>query len=232
MASITYEADLCEHLNGAAQPHMRNARMAEMYTPAWLKVELTKNGRSQSALARSMGLDTATVNRMCAGTRQIKAAELPLIDKYLADTGGATIQPQSLTYVKVLGAVEAGAWREPGLEDGGEPLPVIVTDNDAGLYALRVVGPSMNLRYEEGTCVIVRPWAGGPWPVGKRVVVQRTDSSGKVETTLKELVAGDDGLELWPRSSDQRFQDPIPFKNGDDVVQIIGQVVSTWRSED
>lgn len=90
----------------------------------------------------------------------------------------------------------------------------------------------MNLRYDEGTYVIVRPWQGGEWPVGKNVVVQRTDAAGKIETTLKELVMGPDGLELWPRSSDPRFQEPVPYRADDHTVEIIGRVVSSWRSED
>ena len=42
--------------------------------PEWLKDELEKPGRSQSALARFMGLGSAAiVNRMCKGERRITA---------------------------------------------------------------------------------------------------------------------------------------------------------------
>lgn len=52
-----------------------------------LRAELEKPGRSQAALARAMGFpDNSYVNKILAGTRLIKAAELPLIEAYLKKT--------------------------------------------------------------------------------------------------------------------------------------------------
>ncbi len=53
---------------------------------ARLKAELQKPGRSQSGLARYLGIDQAAVNRMVNGKRDIKARELEKIGQYLADT--------------------------------------------------------------------------------------------------------------------------------------------------
>jgi len=53
----------------------------------WLKAELEKPGRSQSALARALGLGSAAiVNRMANGTRGISAKEADSIRAYLART--------------------------------------------------------------------------------------------------------------------------------------------------
>ena len=78
-------------------------------TPEILDEELKKSGRSQSALARAMGVDHAIVNRMVRGLRQIKAVELPLIESYLRATGEVSFQPEAVDTVPVVGAVEAGA---------------------------------------------------------------------------------------------------------------------------
>lgn len=232
MSSTSYDEHPCGILNGDSREAMQKAHMAKIITGEALKIELEKPGRSQSALGRAMGLKPEQVNRICAGTRQIKAAELPLIEHYLEATGSAPFRTEAVATVRIVGAVEAGAWREPGLDVLGEFIPVVATLGDADLFALRVAGASMNLKYDEGSYVIVRPWQGGPWPVGKNVVVQRTDAAGKIETTLKELVMGERGLELWPRSSDPRFQEAVAFSPTDDTIEIIGRVVSSWRAED
>lgn len=55
--------------------------------PSWLKAELDQPGRSQSALAKFMGLSSpAIVNRMCKGERTISAKEADEIYAYLAAT--------------------------------------------------------------------------------------------------------------------------------------------------
>jgi len=56
--------------------------------PDYLKSELEMPGRSQSALARFMGLSSASiVNRMCKGEREISAKEADQIRAYLSSTG-------------------------------------------------------------------------------------------------------------------------------------------------
>lgn len=55
--------------------------------PEALKRALQMPGRSQTALAKRLGLDQSAVNRMTRkGGRQIKLHELPVIEAYLAET--------------------------------------------------------------------------------------------------------------------------------------------------
>ncbi|MCR5876958.1 LexA family transcriptional regulator [Phenylobacterium sp. J367] len=211
--------------------------------PAWLKAELAKPGRSQSALARFMGLAAEQVNRMCAGSRRIQADEADKIRAYLAATspGGATIphispKPQAAVGLPIKGTVEAGSWREVAftdLEHEPETLPAPKSVVDSGAFALRVSGPSMDQRYPDGSYVIVQPWHGGPLPIGKRVVVERARPDGLVETTVKELVVNGRGdLELWPRSTHPAHQTPIPHKDLDGVtVRIVGTVMYSFQPD-
>ena len=81
---------LCEDVYSAAYEHSSfSPRMVEKLAiePSWLKDELEKPGRSQSALARFLGLASpAIVNRMCKGDRKITAEEADGIRSYLAAT--------------------------------------------------------------------------------------------------------------------------------------------------
>lgn len=78
---------------------VRKAHVAAMDSrlaidPEWLKAELDKPGRSQSALARFMKFSSAAiVNRMCTGKREITAREADQIRAYLAATGSTTHEP-------------------------------------------------------------------------------------------------------------------------------------------
>lgn len=209
--------------------------------PVWLKTELTKRGRSQSALARFLGMAPEQVNRICNGSRRIQADEADKIRSYLASTGGAAfphISPQLAvaSALPVKGAVEAGSWREVAftdLEHDPETIPAPKSIVDSGAFALRVSGPSMDLRYPAGSFVIVQPWPGGALPYGRRVVVQRERPDGLIETTVKELVLGANGEpELWPRSSHPAHQTPVPFKDMEGVtVSIVGVVISSYHPE-
>lgn len=206
---------------------------------SWIKAELDKPGRSQSALARFMGLDPSSVNRITKGERQIKAQEAEKIKAYLAATqrGGLLPhgnQPEAARMIPVIGTVEAGAWRESA-NDYMEQLDIPVVDHrvfDGEVFALRVAGPSMNLMYPDGSFVVVRPFQGGPLPIGKRVVVRRV-RDGLHEMTVKELTQLPTGeLELWPRSTDPRFQAPVLYEAEDITVEIVGRVIATLGFEE
>lgn len=136
--------------------------------------------------------------------------------------------------IPVVGAVQAGAWREAVAypEDDQRwveaPLP-----DEFGKYdiqAFDLVGPSMNMVYPDGTTIYVASTMTYGEPVsGDRVLVIRKDKSGLVEATLKEFVVGEDGrVWLWPRSTDPEFQAPLPYvegSDGDDIV-VSGIVVA------
>lgn len=62
------------------------AAEAPYLVPGWLDAELKKPGRSQSGLARELGIDASGVNRICAGKREIKLHEAKAIRAYLDRT--------------------------------------------------------------------------------------------------------------------------------------------------
>jgi SOS-response transcriptional repressor LexA len=214
----------------------------------WLKEQLDKPGRSQSDLARHLGYDyPSVVNRMCRGVRQIKAWEADKIREYLAETekpnstergNPATIAriapaPAPAALLPVRGTVEAGSWREvlSEFEQEFETLPAPRSVVDSGAYALRVIGPSMDQMYPDGSFVVVQPWRGGPLPFGKRVIVER-NRDGLVETTVKELVRGRDGeVELWPRSSHPAHQTPLAYKADDTTLHLVAVVIWSMRPD-
>lgn len=53
----------------------------------WLRDRLAETGRSQTELARALGLDASAVNRMCSGLRDIKAREMVAIDAFFSEGG-------------------------------------------------------------------------------------------------------------------------------------------------
>lgn len=69
-----------------------------------LEEELGKYGRSQSALARHLGINQSAVSRMVSGARNIKLEEQPAIEEYLVATDpnppetGATRLPKDAEY--------------------------------------------------------------------------------------------------------------------------------------
>lgn len=208
----------------------------------WLKAELAKPGRSQSALARHLGVVPEIVNRIVHGRRQVKANEADQIREYLSSTEKGTpatfarivSKPSPTALLPVRGTVEAGSWREALLSAFDyEPETLIAPRSvvDSGAFALRVAGPSMDLLYPDGSFVVVQPWHGGPLPFGKRVIVER-DRDGLVETTVKELVRGPEGEpELWPRSSHPAHQKPVPYKEEEVTLRLVGIVIWSMRPD-
>jgi phage repressor protein C with HTH and peptisase S24 domain len=214
----------------------------------WLKAELEKHGRSQSALARFMGFEhAAIVNRLVNGKRRIKVEEAEMIHDYLRQTESGDARPipsndkmpqgerrnNNGKLIPVHGVVEAGAWREVFNYAAMTPseIPVANThDFDGDVFAYLVSGNSMDRHYPPGSYVIVRSH-DAPLMNGKRFVIER-DRDGLVETTIKEAVrVGDDKWELWPRSNDERHQAPIPYAGESVTLRILGRVIASLNIE-
>lgn len=232
----------------------------------WLKQRLRGIKKSQKGLADFLGLPEPRVTDIIQDKRRTSAAEAQKIAQFLewpaarvlallSDPNSLPLNLDpahiSLTRIPVIGAVEAGAWREALEYAPDEDQPFVDVPPDPrypGMrrFALQVRGPSMNLIYPEGSHVIVIPALdlGEGWQAkdGQRVIVQRTNDEGAVEATVKELKIDENGQAwLWPRSSNPAFTEAwrVPDGwdgNGDfdehtDNLRITGLVVQSLRNE-
>lgn len=215
-------------------------------------------GLSLARVAELCGTTHQTIQRLEKGERQLTEAWMRKIADALsvkpADLvegfAGADCSPSlaplitQIEQIPVIGEVQAGVWHESRQWEGDEvtytayPLP-------AGLrthaYGLVVAGDSMNQVYQEGDILIVIPLAHYTKELrsGQRVIVERRKRDGIVEATAKELVINDGVAELWPRSTNPKFQAPIsihwPYtdtqKNDTESVEIIGIIAGMSRAE-
>ncbi len=153
--------------------------------------------------------------------------------------------PQSigeLPTAKIVGVVEAGAWREAVSldEDLGNirfvPHPAFRADQQ---FAMRISGESCNRVVQDGGTAIVVPYEnvpGGLDALAMRpdppLVVFERQRGGSFEYTIKALHRTDDGFELRPVSDNPRHQDVVTLnENGDtDSVRIAFVVVQVINS--
>lgn len=205
-------------------------------------------GLSVEALAKRLSVAASTVRAHENGQNGIKAdmaaryatalgvsPELILFgDSRRTDKTSAGPAEKGVRRVPVLGVVQAGAWAEV-FDDHHEPTEYIVFDEPeyarTEVFALVVRGPSTDLVYPDGTRIICIPAGDGGIREGDFVVVRRRRGAF-AETTLKQIQIGEDGgVELWPRSSDPAFQEPIRIKaarDPDDSPEIIAVVVGRY----
>lgn len=142
--------------------------------------------------------------------------------------------PRPTRRIPIIGEVAAGVWRETTPKTSRDAEGFVELDVEgyerARLYALRVVGTSMNLIYPEGRILICAPAAEAGVRDGDHVIVERS-RAGLIETTVKELVVDGNRLVLRPRSDDPAHQAVIILL-GDDVDQdaprITGVVVADY----
>jgi len=145
----------------------------------------------------------------------------------------------TISSIPLVGDVQAGVWLEVdgfhGDEEEPPRVPIVPNPKYAGFkqWAVRVIGDSVNKRIDDGAfahCVDVE--CGRQPKDGDLVVVERLrDSGGLVETTIKEVRDADNGLELWPCSTNPAHNGPIQLGNGEEStsVAIKGFVIGAYR---
>lgn len=197
--------------------------------------------------AEAMGVSVSTYIQNENGSRGYPAGKAERYGKFFrvkpewllyGTNSNVEIQPLGPTlYVK--GEVAAGvfkeAWEIPedewqtfiGRADVAAPLK--------DRYFLKVSGDSMNMLYPDQSLVEVVAYHGDyPIPPGKRVIVQRKNLSGGIETTVKEYMVDDAGHEwLVPRSTNpthQSFRADVA-QDGIESIEIIAVVVASVRPE-
>ncbi|MGR3839714.1 MAG: LexA family protein [Cognatishimia sp.] len=120
--------------------------------------------------------------------------------------------------VQIIGAVQAGAWREVMEWDLADQYAEYVPESRRypGLprFGLEVAGDSMDQKFDDGWKVIcVRFSDLGRSPRDKDYIVcQRVDPSGAIEATLKRLNIREDGaMWLLPESTNPEY---LPIRLG------------------
>lgn len=140
----------------------------------------------------------------------------------------------STQLIRVLGDVAAGVWVEEAMAIAEADAPVSVFPADprypiAAQYDLTVRGTSLNKVARDGDmlrCVDIAK-AGIEVRDGDLVIVRRTQGH-LVELTCKKVRRRASGrVELWPDSTDPRWQEPVTV-GGEDAVEIVALALYSY----
>lgn len=211
-------------------------------------------GLKQAGFGRLIGVSGGAVSNW-ERNEGIKTENLMLISKrtgvaidWLAEGKGR--EPQSkadlvpltsgtageiaVTSAPIKGTVAAGMWLESDDENHDNMSVPIVPGGYVKLdqFAYRVSGSSADLlKIFDGDFVICVSFSSvRPSPQQNDVVVVEQRRGDLVERTCKQVrITPAGAIELWPRSSDPRYQSPIDYKNGSDSVEIVALVVGAYR---
>jgi SOS-response transcriptional repressor LexA len=222
------------HMKTTTGQRLKEARIAAGYVTAADAAralgEHPQNVRDHEAERRGVTPEKAEAY---ARLYKVPAAHILFGDGHTSDSGVA--ENDNVRLVGIVGEVRAGMFA-PIPDEQPEPwefVPVSLPEYQrAHLYALSVVGRSMDRHYGDGAVVVVCPTAEAGIREGDHVVVRQW-KGGMAETTLKEVVVAPDGVELWPRSTDPAYQTPIRLwtvRDADEGPEIIGVVVGSFAA--
>lgn len=225
-------------------PAIESAHHITMDYLADLKALRKRRGLSQAKLAELVGVEQPTVQRWEKGTRLPDLDSLTALAKALGVSPGSlldgTVEVSLGPQLFVIGEVAAGVFKSAWQNDREDWEPFVgrpdLVSPTHERFGLKVVGDSMNLLYPEGTILECCYYHGRDIiPSGKRVIVQRVRTDGRVEATVKELHRDELGKEwLVPRSSNplhRSFRGDRPDEADIERVEIIAIVVASTRVE-
>jgi SOS-response transcriptional repressor LexA len=210
----------------------------------WIKEGLKKEGKSKIGLAAAIGRSPSAVTELLKGKRKLQVDEITKIARYLDETpppfGGVEPERTVIVQVPVRGEAAPDLWRGPTYIYDDSPAHVPIVPGEFAMtdqFAVRVVGNSMDkLKIHSGDYLICVAYslARDHFQTGDVVIVERQDAD-RIETTCRELVVAGRGLELWFRSSDPRYQDPIIIVDAETMrshdgmkVRIVGKVIARY----
>ncbi|MCO4316314.1 XRE family transcriptional regulator [Phyllobacterium sp. 21LDTY02-6] len=210
----------------------------------WIKQGLAQPGKTQSGLAKHLGIAHPQITQLLQGKRSLKVSEPPKIAEYLElPDPFSEIRPATsrLVPIPVIGKTEAGSFREVDDMDQSEPVFLSLPPDErfpgARQVAFDVEGDSMNalrprpiLPGDRAVCVAYEDVAhDATLRDGMVVVVERTRDGGHTrEWSIKQVEIYADRTEFHPRSNNPKHK-PIVVKrdmHADEgtVVEIIGLV--------
>lgn len=196
-------------------------------TPNRIRELRERAGLSQEKLAERLNTSQPQVLRLETGQRRLtidwakRIARAVGVDWRELDSPAPAPDarhpetPPGFIEVPVLGRVAAGLFSDSdSLDDGlGRiAVPAGAKARQAGRFAVRVEGPSMNQLYPDGSlldCQSIDAVGREPRP-GERWIVRRRTVDGRFEFTVKEYAVDRDGKRwLVPRSDEPAFRDPV-----------------------
>jgi transcriptional regulator with XRE-family HTH domain len=207
--------------------------------PERLKKAMEAKGLKGADLARALKLQRQAVYNWLAGRadptqENLRNLAINLdVDQEWLSTGRRE-KPGVVWGLELHGEVAGGVWVEVTENQDMEykrvpvaPDPRYPTDTQ---YALQVRGNSINRIAKDGSVITCVDIIGAGLEIRDRdlVVVERRRGH-LVETTVKRVRKGKDGLELWPESDDPSHQEKLTLgpRKGNTEVSIKALVIWT-----
>ena len=197
-------------------------------------------GITLEKLAELTGLSVSYISRLEKGGRNLSLKNMNKIARALGGNAPDLLPVASTNHrIRLAGEVQAGKWlshEQAEIEPEFFDIPLPEAYAALRPFALRVMGPSMNLVYPEGTILICCHLAElQEEPIhGKKYIIEDVDQADGIETTVKELVIDEAGRPwAWPRSTHPEFQQPCALDNGrpGHTIQIKARVIFALTRE-
>ena len=206
------------------------------------ELRIKKGYESTAAAAAAFGWNENTYKSHENGERGIK---LSVARKYATAfgssasfilTGDAVAAPvvQDVSSIPLAGVVAGGYFRSSDWEPEDETvIPALPRKGipPSKQYAVRVDGPSVNKRIQDGMYAICAEFGSFPGgaAMGSLVHVIR-EVDGEMEHTIKEIRLSPNGLILMPVSTDPAFQEPLAVDaNEYERITIRGIVIGSYQ---
>lgn len=226
---------LCEPRAMTPGERLREIRMRARWTVEQLADAVGIAASSVRAHENGQNGIRANVAERYATALGVAPEDILFVGDRVATSPRPTTSGGEVRRVPVLGVVQAGAWSEVN-ESQAEPTEWVAFSEPqygrAQLFALAVRGNSVNRHYPDGCRVVCVPAHESGIQEGDFVVVRRRRGSF-VETTLKQIeIAPDGNIELWPRSDDPLFQEPLRLaqvRDADEGAEIIAVVIAKYE---
>lgn len=242
-----YDFPNCNSSTNVRKTHMRDDTLKTYID--WIKSGLEQPGKTQTGLARHLGIAHPQISLLVNGRRNLKVDEIPKIASYLGiDPPNVEARPAvaELSPVRKAGMVEAGTFREVDEFDQSEPEEINIEPDkrfpNARRMYFEVLGDSMNNLqptpiFPGAKCICV-DFEDVAHEVGLRdgmiVVVQRSRDGGHIrEWSVKQIALFDDRVEYQPRSTNARHKAIVVKREHDaddgtsvEVIALVRRIVN------
>ena len=132
---------------------------------------------------------------------------------------------KNMVAAPILGTAQAGKWVGADPLAGEAKAFVNVKPGKQKLFAVVVMGDSMNRIIQDGDIAIVTPWSASAKPGNNATLLVQRERDGSFELSVKTYRDG----QLYPESTNPKWRHPLPLRDGD-TIRIVGQVVGLYRS--